>query len=284
VKRKTHHYIITGLSGAGKTQALKILEDWGFFCVDNLPLSVIPEFSRWISSRRIRKVAIGLDIRGLYTYSSFLDFQKIREKYLRDYQIIFFEAARLALLNRYKMSRHRHPLADTSLLRAITREKKYLRKIRHLAREIVDTSYLTIADLKEVLARCLKIVPGKNFSVTVQSFGYRYGLPLDADVVLDVRFLPNPNYRENLRQKNGLNLRVKNYVLKNNQTKKFLKVLKTFWSRLLPAYIREGKSLINIAIGCTGGRHRSVVVADWLGRFFRQQGYNSRVYHRDIDK
>lgn len=284
MKKKTNHYIITGLSGAGKTQALKILEDWGFFCVDNLPLSVIPEFSRWISTQQIPKVAIGLDIRSLYGYASFLDFKKIKNVYLKDYRIIFFEAINSILVNRYKMSRHRHPLGETNLLRAINREKKYLRDIRRKASQIIDTSYLTIADLKEVLGRLLKITPEKNFPVVVQSFGYRYGLPPDADVVLDVRFLPNPNYVENLRQKTGLSPGVKKYIFQDVQAKKFLQILKTFWKMLLPAYVREGKSLLNVAIGCTGGRHRSVAVAEWLGSLFQKMGYDCRIYHRDIDK
>ncbi len=280
--------IITGFAGAGKSSALHSFEDLGYFSMDNLPPALIPKFAELCiqSAGKISRVALVCDIRGGELFHGLFEALDTLEEMGFNYEVLFLDASADVLIRRFKETRRRHPLAEQgTIVEAIQAEKKLLEDIRGKADMIIDTTELSTADLKEKMNRLYSPEKWeKNILLTVISFGYKYGLPLDADLVFDVRFLPNPYYVDSLRSLNGNNSSVKKYVWKWPITHKFYQKLVDMLEFLIPCYIKEGKPQLAIAIGCTGGKHRSVVLSNDLLHMLQEKGFNARVEHRDIQK
>lgn len=285
---KGNFVIITGLSGAGKSTALKNFEDLGYFCVDNLPTTLIPKFAEICLQLKykIKKVALGIDIRE----GDFLDdlFSSLEElgKMGFSHQILFLEASNSVLVRRYSETRRKHPLdkEGRSILEVIIKERKRLMGIKERADKIIDTTTLTPQEFKQVIFSSFREVPELDtMNVSLVAFGYKYGIPVDADLVIDTRFLPNPHYIEKLRPLTGNNPEVSRFVLKFSVTQKFLRKYSGLLKFLIPYYIREGKSYLTIAVGCTGGRHRSVIVVNELNKFLGKK-YPVKTQYRDIEK
>ena len=279
--------IITGLSGSGKSTAVKALEDEGFFCLDNLPAALIPTFVDLVEkSGEVRDVALVMDIRGKdFFKGGETVFQRIGEAG-HDVEIFFFEATDQVLIRRFSETRRRHPALESgSVPEGIRAEREQLAWLRRLATMVVDTSELNVHQLKEQVIASVKGEQGaRQMIVHVQSFGYRFGLPLESDLVFDVRFLPNPYFIRELKEFSGLDPQVRSYVLGKAETAAFLQKLTDMLEFLFPYYIREGKSYLTISIGCTGGRHRSVVMAEELRDLFKHKKVNLEIVHRDIEK
>jgi UPF0042 nucleotide-binding protein len=281
--------IITGMSGAGKTIAVQSLEDLGFFCVDNLPPVLIPKFAELIeqSQGRIAKVALVIDLRGREFFTALSEsLNYIREHYTIHYEILFLDSTDTILVQRYKESRRRHPLAPEGMpLDGIHLERKLLEDLKGWATQVIDTSSLKPAALKEKIIGRFTNLDRNNISINVTSFGFKYGVPIDADLIFDVRFLPNPHYVEQLRPKTGLEPEVYDYVMKWPETQTFLTKLLDMLQYLIPLYHKEGKSQVVIGIGCTGGKHRSVALAEYLGRRLGSSDTEMvRVSHRVSDR
>lgn len=278
--------IITGLSGAGKSETMKCFEDLGYFCVDNLPPVLIPKFAELCaqSGGRINKIALVVDIRGGGFFDDIFEALETLERNGFSFEILFLEAREEILIRRFKESRRRHPLsASGGISEGIRAELKKLEEIRGKASMIIDTSDLTTRALRETIAKNYDhLLQEDKMVVTIVSFGFKHGIPLDADLVFDVRFLPNPHYVDSLRQLNGNRSEVSDYVLKWPVTSRFLTKLYEFVDFLIPQYVKEGKSNLIIGVGCTGGQHRSVTVANKLGDFLKTKGYHVAVDHRDI--
>ena len=278
--------LITGLSGAGKSNAVDCFEDLGFFCVDNLPPTFIPKFAELCaqSGGQIKKVALVCDMRGGAFFGHLFEaLQELEEKNLEP-EILFLEASDEVLIRRFKETRRRHPLGDLSLPEAIRQEREALSELRGKADRVIDTSNLEPRELKEKIAHYYESEkPEKRMHILIISFGYKYGLPLDADLVFDVRFMHNHNYVQRLRPLTGETTEVKDYVWRWMVTHKFFQKMQDLLEFSLPYYVREGKSHLVIALGCTGGRHRSVVLANELGRVLGKK-YSITVEHRDINK
>ncbi len=278
--------IITGLSGSGKTAVSNFLEDIGYYCMDNLPAQLIPDFvDLWMRKEvEIAKVALVVDIREVGFITEFPKVLKKIKKKISP-RLVFLEASDKALVTRFKETRRPHPLtAGKTTLENVRVERKRLEGIKNLADDVIDTSATSISELKKLITAKLLGKKGRKIQVLVMSFGYKHGLPLDSDLVFDTRFLPNPFYMAEMREKTGRSQQVKDYILKAPESKKFLKELFHFVDFLMPHFVEEGKSHLSIAIGCTGGRHRAVVVAERLRDRLRKKDYNIRVYHRDIHK
>ncbi len=277
-------FIISGISGAGKSQALKCFEDFGFFCVDNLPIALVPEFVETLQrGDKHGKVALGMDIREqgfIRGFSKSLRF--LRENKI-PFRVIFLDAADAALVQRYSETRHRHPLGK-KIVDAIHEERRMLAEVKGLADKVIDTSRMTLGELKENLSKALELKQAREMNLSVVSFGYKYGLPMDADIVMDVRFLTNPNYVPGLRRKTGLSPEVGRYIMAQPAGRRFARRHLALVKELLPGYVREGKSYLTIAIGCTGGRHRSVFLAHHLAEGLRRLGHRVQEFHRDISK
>lgn len=278
--------IITGLSGAGKSETMKCFEDLGYFCVDNLPPVLIPKFAELCaqSDGRINKIALVVDIRGGGFFDDIFEALESLEHNGFSYEILFLEAREEILVRRFKESRRRHPLSTTGgISEGIRAEMERLGEIRGKASMIIDTSELTARALREVIVKHYdQLTPESKMLITVVSFGFKNGIPLDADLVFDVRFLPNPHYVDSLRHLNGNRIEVSDYVLKWPVATRFLTKLYDFMDFLVPQYVNEGKSNLIIGIGCTGGQHRSVTIANQLGEFLRAKGYRIVVDHRDV--
>ncbi|MGI6030312.1 MAG: RNase adapter RapZ [Eubacteriales bacterium] len=283
--------IVTGMSGAGKSRAAEVLEDMGFYCVDNMPPALIPKFAEicFSSQGKIEKVAIVTDIRGGHLFDELLGNLDSLRKAGCDYRILFLDASDASIIKRYKETRRMHPLSkgtDLSITQAIQKERELLGGIRRRSDVIIDTSNLKPAQLKERLVEIFSS-EGKNdrgMVINVMSFGFKYGIPLECDLVFDVRFLPNPFYIENLRNKTGLHDNVYDYVMQFEQSQKFRKMLAEMILFLVPNYIEEGKSTLVIGVGCTGGKHRSVTLARCLTEDLKNAGYYVVTNHRDIQK
>ncbi len=275
--------IVTGLSGAGKSTALKVLEDIGYYCIDNLPISLMEVFAQLClaSSQPINKVALSIDIREGDTLRTLPSVVKRIEKEGIQVEILFLEAGTEYLIRRFKRTRRPHPLKGSPLEESIEEEKKVLEPLRSMAKHILDTSHMTPHTFKATLLDLFG-EGEKEMPVFIYSFGFGKGLPSQLDLALDVRFLPNPHFVNGLREKNGLDEEVRDYVLAQEETQRFLKHLRAFLLYLLPLYKKEGKPSLSVGIGCTGGIHRSVVISEWLAETLREMGYTVKVKHREL--
>lgn len=280
--------IITGLSGAGKTQVIHFLEDIGYYCIDNMPPVFLTTFAKvcYTQATTIGNVAIVVDIRGgalFDTIGQELDNMKAEGF---PYEILFLEADDATLIKRYKETRRAHPLSPSGLIGdGITRERERLAELRQRADTIIDTSQLLTRQLKKIVNdKYGECESADYFNVQVQSFGFKYGVPSDADLMFDVRFLPNPYYVEGMREQTGKDAAVREFVMSYAQTQEFLTRLSDMLTMLLPYYIEEGKNQLVVAIGCTGGRHRSVAIAERIGQILAAHGTHVSVSHRDIER
>lgn len=281
--------IITGLSGAGKSRAADVLEDLDYYCVDNMPVALIPRFAEFCAATRGRyeKVALVTDVREKENFGELLSTIETLRGSEITCRILYMDADVPVLIRRYKESRRPHPLAGkgVSVEEAVRKEMALLAPVKEQADFVVNTSRLTLGQLQSKLYGLLCGEEEKRgIDVTVLSFGYKHGLPAEADLVFDARFLPNPFYVDELREKSGLDLPVKEYVFSFQQTRTFMEQLETMLEFLLPLYIEEGKLSLTVAIGCTGGRHRSVAIAAALNDHFLAKGISSVNVNRDIDK
>lgn len=281
--------IVTGMSGAGKSTALKMLEDVGFFCIDNLPIPLIPKLSELLSvpNTEINQVALGLDIRSGQNFdelkTSLADLDQSELKY----EILFLDASEKILVKRYKETRRQHPLsADGRIDQGIREERVKLSYLKDKADYIIDTSQMLTRELKTELDKIfVENRKFKNLYITIVSFGFKYGIPSDADLVFDVRFLPNPYYIDDLRPKSGNDREVREFVMNNEKAQEFMKKLGDMMRFLIPNYILEGKHQLVVAVGCTGGKHRSVTLANELFESLQGAGeYGVKIEHRDIAK
>lgn len=278
--------IITGLSGAGKSQAMKSMEDLGFYCVDNLPSALIPKFAELClhAQGEFEKIALVIDIRG----GTFFNDLKKSIKYLKDEgyecEIMFLDASNKSLIKRFKETRRTHPLAPNgSLIEGINLEREKIAYLKDMADYIIDTSTLKTAELKnEIKSIFVDGLESKNITISIQSFGFKKGILLDADLVFDVRFLPNPHYIDELREFTGNDMSIRDYVMKWPESIEFVDKLKDMIDFLIPYYVKEGKNQLVIAIGCTGGKHRSVTVANILYETLKEKGHRAIINHRDI--
>ncbi|MCV9888099.1 RNase adapter RapZ [Metabacillus halosaccharovorans] len=279
--------IITGMSGAGKTVAIQSFEDLGYFCVDNLPPTLLPKFLELMkeSGSKMNKVALVMDLRGREFFDSLFEaLDDLAENAWLTPHILFLDAKDSTLVTRYKETRRSHPLASKGLpLEGIGLERELLEELKGRAQLIYDTSELKPRELREKILKQFSSSVEHTFTVNVTSFGFKYGIPIDADLVFDVRFLPNPHYIDHMRPKTGLQEEVSSYVLKWNETQKFLEKLQDLLTFMLPYYKREGKSQLVVAIGCTGGQHRSVTLAEYIANYYKND-YHTQVSHRDIEK
>ncbi|MDO4284309.1 MAG: RNase adapter RapZ [Eubacteriales bacterium] len=279
--------VVTGMSGSGKNTAIKMLEDEGYYCVDNLPVRLIGKFMELLSTpgSEISKVVLGLDVRSDKPFEYVEQvLEALREKGYQ-YEILFMDASDATIIRRYKETRRAHPLAPEGRVEdGISRERDILRQIKQKADYVIDTSHLLTRELKEELIKIF--LDNKKYNslmVSVMSFGFKYGIPSDADLVFDVRFLPNPFYIDELKRQTGNDAPVQEYVKSFPQTQLFMDKLQDMISFLIPFYVKEGKNQLVIAIGCTGGRHRSVTLANELyGRLKDRGDYGLKLYHRDI--
>lgn len=280
--------IVTGISGAGKNTVLKMLEDADYFCVDNLPIQLIPKMAQIavVESRNISKVALGVDIRsrdGLENLTQILE--EIDEMQF-DYEILFLECSTEVLIKRYKETRHTHPLAGKGRVEdAIEEERRRTKFLKKRAKYIIDTTQLLVRDLKTQIDKIfVDNDQFDNFYLTILSFGFKYGVPVDSDLVFDVRFLPNPYYIPELRPKSGNDKEVYRYVMANEEAQIFLDKLEDMLDFLIPNYIVEGKNQLVVSIGCTGGKHRSVTLANAITKRMAGRKFGMKVEHRDVEK
>jgi UPF0042 nucleotide-binding protein len=277
--------IVTGLSGSGKTVVSHFLEDLGFYCLDNLPIKMIPIFvDLWRRKEiEIGRVALIVDIREHGFLRTFPEIaESIRKKI--PLKILFLDASDETLVKRFSETRRPHPLSRKSILQSVRQERAQMAPIKAMADEVIDTSTTSISRLKETITERF-IKRGKpRLQVAIISFGYKYGIPFDADLIFDTRFLPNPFYREDLRRQTGLDRDVRDYVLRSEESRAFLKELFRFIRFLMPRFVAEGKSHLVLAIGCTGGRHRSIVVAEELREMLAKRKYDIKILHRDLHK
>ncbi len=281
--------VVSGLSGAGKSKVATNLEDLGFYCVDNMPVEMIPQFAQLClaTKGRFEKVALVTDVRASLSFDVLFQSLEALDRQNLRYSILFMEATTEVLIKRFKETRRLHPLMrdGTPMLEALERERELLAPVRNRANVIIDTSSLSTGRLRGLL---IDMVGGglheRAMTVSVVSFGFKHGIPLDADLVFDVRFLPNPYYIPELRNKTGLDEEVRSFIFQYQQTKDFLDKLEDLLNFTLPQYMEEGKTDLVIAVGCTGGRHRSVAVARELSEFIAKRGYNTVLSHRDMTR
>ena len=287
--------ILTGMSGAGKSLAANYLEDMGFFCIDNLPPDLVPDlvnsFARNISNGcttdiDTNRMAFVIDVRGLDLFDGIIPALDRLNQMTVDYRIIFLDATDQVLINRYKQSRRNHPLAQgRSIVQAIALERQRLAPIKNLAADVIDTTNLSPGDFRNILYAMLSLSDrDERMTILIQSFGFKYGIPVDCDNVIDVRFIPNPYYVSDLKPLSGLDAQVRDHVLSFEETRVFMDMQEKIFEYAIPFYIREGKVRLTIGVGCTGGRHRSVALAEDLANRLRDNHLRVVVDHRDIDK
>lgn len=288
-KYKIKLMIITGLSGAGKSEALKYFEDSGYYCIDNLPaqliLNLIDSFSD--STKKIDKIALAIDLRSGYFFDEiYKTLEKIKELGI-NYKILFLEASKSVLIKRFSLTRRKHPLVeDGNLDLGIAKEIEKMHNLREISNLIIDTTLLSPKELRITITDNLMSETEKKsqIQISILSFGYKYGIPQNVDIIMDVRFLPNPFYDENLKDLSGEDKEVLHYILNREETKEFLMMFEKLLDFLIPNYIEEGKSYLGIGIGCTGGRHRSVVIAERIYEYLKVRRYSVKLLHRDISK
>ncbi len=285
---QTSVVIVTGLSGAGKSSALKVLEDIGFFCIDNLPVTFLTKFIELSGnfSPSIKGIALVMDLREEGFLTSFPNLYRHLKKSLLTLDLIFLEADDQTLIKRYSETRRKHPVAVSgSVARAVARERELLFEVRSLASYRVDSSNFTIHQFKEYIRKIVTADASQGrLNISLLSFGFRNGLPPEADIVMDVRFLPNPYFIEALREQSGFDSGVKDYVLGHPVSRSFVERFHALLKMLIPEYLREGKSYLTVAIGCTGGQHRSVAIVNYLKDSLQEDGYEISVSHRDIKR
>lgn len=278
--------IVTGMSGAGKTVAVQSFEDLGYFCVDNMPPKLLPKFYELVKeSGKITKIALVVDLRSRAFYDEIVEMvRELDENEFNSSRILFLDASDEELVARYKETRRSHPLAmEERILDGIHLERELLAPIKSNAQIIIDTSKLSPRQLREEIFKNFEARDTKTFHIEVMSFGFKYGLPIDADIVMDVRFLPNPYYVPELRNKTGKDDAVYEYVMKSEKTEEFYQKFVSLLKYVIPGYIAEGKSNVTIAIGCTGGQHRSVALAERIGNELSKE-YPVHMSHRDVNK
>ena len=279
---KRRLFIITGMSGAGKSQALKIFGDLGFYCVDNLPLALFEDFITYVRHNdATRDIALGVDVREGDRLREMPKLLKSLEKDDFAIKVIFLNASDECLIRRFSETKHKHPI-HKKLVAAIAHERQVMAPTLQLADEIVDTSDLKLGELKEKLASFLSLKRVGDMQISVMSFGFKYGLPKECDIVMDVRFLPNPYYVAQLKEKTGLDPQVQDYIMSFKESKDFAEKFADLIKYLIPKYIQEGKSYLTIAMGCTGGKHRSVFMAHKLAEYLNKLGLSASEFHRDI--
>lgn len=285
--------ILTGMSGAGKSLAANYLEDMGFFCIDNLPPDMLPELvnsyarnRNWTANAEVNRMAFVVDVRGLDLFDGIIPALDRLNEMAIDYRIIFLEATDQAIVSRYKQSRRNHPLAQgRGIAEAIAIERQRLSPIKSLAGDVIDTTNLLPSEFRNMLYAMLSVDDrDERMTILIQSFGFKYGIPVDCDNVIDVRFIPNPYYQSKMRMLSGLDEPVRDYVLSFDETKIFMDLQEKIFEYAIPFYIREGKVRMTIGVGCTGGRHRSVVLAEDLANRLRDNHLRVVVDHRDIEK
>jgi len=286
-KDRTQFIVITGLSGSGKSGTIKCFEDLGFFCVDNLPANLIPTFVELCTKKgeEISKVALIVDIRERDFLQEFPEiYNRMKNEY--DFSILFLEASDEVLVRRFSETRRPHPLAfDRPVLQGITEERERLQPIREMADIIIDTSTINIHELREHINKIFApTTESKPLVLSVMSFGYKYGIPFNSDIMFDVRFLPNPYFCPEFKDKTGLDEGVREFVFSCADWDEFSHKLEDLVKFLLPRYVREGKSYLTVSIGCTGGKHRSVAIAEHLAKLLQEEGYEVRCKHRDFHK
>ena len=279
--------VVTGLSGSGKSTAIKVLEDLGFYCIDNLPVALIPRFVEvWDgSAEEVRRVALGLDVRERHFPDQFPRvFEELRTGGVA-LEVLYLEASDDVLVRRFSETRRPHPAAPGGVLEeGIRRERERLRGVREIADRVLDTSALTVHELRTALRDLVERPAADTMTVALVSFGYKYGLPIDADLAFDCRFLPNPFFVAEMRHKTGTDPAVAEFVLRREDTEEFLRRLVDLLDFALPRYRREGKSYLTVALGCTGGRHRSIVLVEELRRRLESRGHRVLVRHRDAER
>lgn len=288
-KNKIKIVIITGLSGAGKTEALRNFEDVGYYCIDNLPalllLDLIDYFS--MENRNINRIAVAIDLRSGYFFEEIYKMlDKLKERKI-GYKILFLEAAKDVIVKRYSLTRRKHPLVENGNLgEGIERETEKMQKLRKKADIIIDTSILNPKELRMAITENMKsdIEVTKLLQISITSFGYKYGIPENMDILMDVRFSINPFYNEELKDLDGRDAKIIDFVLQQGENKRFILAFERMLDFLIPNYIAEGKRYLSIGIGCTGGRHRSVVISDKLYEYLKLRDYPIKLNHRDIDR
>jgi UPF0042 nucleotide-binding protein len=278
--------IITGLSGAGKSWAIKCFEDMGYYCVDNLPTTLIPTFAELCvhSTRRIARIALGVDIREREYLHPIVEVLSELRAAGHLTEVLFLEASEEALVRRYHETRRRHPVSSGSLLDGIREERKLLANLRELADRAIDTSQITVHELRQRLVELYGEAASPGLSVNLLSFGYKFGVPYEADLVFDCRFLPNPFFVEGLKAQDGRTLAVRQFVVEQPEGRELIARLRDLLAYLLPHYQKEGKAYLTVAVGCTGGRHRSVALVEELRGPVEAQGIPVHVTHRDVDR
>jgi RNase adapter protein RapZ len=282
--------IITGLSGAGKTAALRYFEDAGYYCVDNLPASLLLDLIGFfaVKDKDINKIAVAIDLRSGDLFNEIYDTLENLKKQKINYKVLFLEASKNIIMKRFSITRRKHPLVmDGDIISGIEKETEKLYYLREMSDVIIDTTSLSPRELKiEIAQRMMSEEEKSNlFQISLVSFGYKFGIPQESlDIVMDVRFLPNPYYLDDLKSLDGKHEKVINFVMTNDESKKFLRMFEKMLDFLIPNYIEEGKSYLGIGIGCTGGRHRSVVITDILYDYLKLKGYSVKLSHKDIDK
>ncbi len=283
--------IISGMSGAGKTSALHIMEDIGYYCVDNIPTSLLQTLYKLCkdsSDRAMERVAVVVDVRGNGDYEVMYDDLENFKKNNEGVSILYIDAKVDSLIVRYKETRRRHPLTerlkDGSVAAAVKEEQRLLVPVKTLADYSIDTTFMSIKQLRERIISMFLENSSNSIMLTFMSFGFKYGIPLESDLIIDVRCLPNPFYIAELKEHTGLEKCIQDYVLDSEETQEFVKRLIDWLDYSLPLYLKEGKSELVVGIGCTGGKHRSVTIAELLDNYFMEKGYKCIVQHRDVKK
>lgn len=283
--------IISGMSGAGKTSALHIMEDIGYYCVDNIPTSLLQTLYKLCkdsSDKAMKRVAVVVDVRGNGDYEVMYDDLENFKKNNEGVSILYIDAKVDSLIVRYKETRRRHPLTerlkDGSVAAAVKEEQRLLVPVKTLADYGIDTTFMSIKQLRERIISMFLENSSKGIMITFMSFGFKYGIPLESDLIIDVRCLPNPFYIAELKEHTGLEKCIQDYVLDSEETQEFVKRLIDWLDYSLPLYLKEGKSELVVGIGCTGGKHRSVTIAELLDNYFMEKGYKCIVQHRDVKK
>lgn len=283
--------IISGMSGAGKTSALHIMEDIGYYCVDNIPTSLLQTLYKLCkdsSDRAMKRVAVVVDVRGNGDYEVMYDDLENFKKNNEGVRILYIDAKVDSLIVRYKETRRRHPLTerlkDGSVAAAVKEEQRLLVPVKTLADYSIDTTFMSIKQLRERIISMFLENSSNSIMLTFMSFGFKYGIPLESDLIIDVRCLPNPFYIAELKEHTGLEKCIQDYVLDSEETQEFVKRLIDWLDYSLPLYLKEGKSELVVGIGCTGGKHRSVTIAELLDNYFMEKGYKCIVQHRDVKK